>query len=109
VILHCVFCRFRADVPPERRLDILVELSGFALSLDGVVSCDFGPNRDFERKSQDYSDGFVIRFSNRRALDRYADHPGHRDLGRRLCELCVGGAEGILVFDLEANQGTRRN
>ena len=102
MILHCVFCGFRANVSAERRLQILGELAEFSRSLDGVLAFDFGPNRDFEKKSQAYSDGFVIRFSDRGALERYAVHPTHRELGSRLRDLCEGGAEGIAVFDIES-------
>ena len=101
MILHCVFCRFRPDVATAESGAVLRDLSDFSLSLDGVLAFDFGPNRDFEKKSQGYTDGFVIRFESREALGRYADHPTHRQLGARLCALCDGGADGIMVFDLE--------
>lgn len=102
MILHCVFCSFRDDVSPALRSQIFRELSTFSQTLDGVIAFDSGPNRDFEGKSQEYSDGFVIRFVDRNALERYAAHPKHLELGRRLCGLCNGGPDGIVVFDLDA-------
>ncbi|MFS4580467.1 Dabb family protein [Phaeobacter sp. C3_T13_0] len=101
MILHCVFFRFREDAPSETCRDVLSELATFARGLAGVLDFDAGPNRDFEGKSPNYSEGFVVRFSNRGALDHYAQHPAHQELGARLCDLCVGGADGIIVFDLE--------
>lgn len=101
MILHCVFCHFRHDVSASERHDILGALAEFSKSLTGVVEFEFGPNRDFERKSQPYGDGFVIRFVDRAALEVYAKHPTHIKLGGELCELCEGGADGIMVFDLE--------
>ncbi len=101
MILHCVFCSFRPDVAATQSEAVLRELSDFSLSLDGVLGFDFGPNRDFEKKSQGYTDGFVIRFESRDALGLYATHPTHKQLGARLCDLCEGGADGIVVFDLE--------
>ena len=41
-----------------------------------------------------------IRFADRLALATYADHPTHKALGARLCDLCEGGAGGIMVADL---------
>lgn len=101
MILHCVFFNFRQDVAPEARHDILQELARFSQTLDGVLSFDCGPNRDFEKKSQSYDSGFVIRFTTREALDTYAVHPTHQALGQQLCDLVQGGAEGIIVFDLD--------
>lgn len=101
MILHCVFCSFRDDVPVEERMGVFEALSAFSHTLDGVLAFDFGPNRDFERKSQKYGDGFVIRFADRQALERYAVHPRHQELGGRLCDLCAGGYDGIVVFDLD--------
>ena len=71
------------------------------MSLDGVLSFEAGPNRDFEGKSPNYSDGFVICFTIRGALTRYAEHPEHLALGAKLCTICEGGADGIILFDLD--------
>jgi len=105
VILHCVFCGFHADAAPEERAAVIAALAEFARSLDGVLGFDAGPNRDFEKTSPAFSDGFVIRFADRAALERYASHPTHRDLGAWLCALCNGGAAGIMVFDLDTAAG----
>jgi len=43
----------------------------------------------------------VNRFRDAKALAQYAEHPTHKQLGAQLCALCAGGAEGIVVFDLE--------
>lgn len=102
MILHCVFCKFLDAATTAQRAAILSDLSDFAQTLDGVLRCDHGPNRDFEGKSAGFTDGFVIRFTDAAALKTYAEHPTHITLGTRLCELCVGGADGIMVFDIEA-------
>lgn len=102
MILHCVFCNFESDVSAAERGQIFTELSALCETVEGANGFDHGPNRDFEKKSQGYSDGFVIRFETVQALNVYAEHPTHMMLGQRLCDLCVGGADGITVFDLEA-------
>lgn len=104
MILHCVFCSFRTDVGAGERRSILQDLATFSQSLDGVLAFDFGPNRDFEKKSPDFSDGLVIRFRDKEALAAYAVHPTHQKLAARLCDLCNAGAEGIIVFDIEDMQ-----
>ncbi|MFA8387379.1 MAG: Dabb family protein [Pelagibaca sp.] len=107
MILHCVFCAFRADTNTEMRHAILSDLERFSLALDGVLGFDHGPNGDFEGKSQQVTDGFVIRFRDRAALAVYADHPTHKSLGARLCDLCDGGAAGIMVVDLVLDRKPR--
>lgn len=103
MILHCVFCQFDATAPEVARQEVLEDLRTFSLTLPGVVSFDFGPNRDFEQKSQEFAAGFVIRFASKEALEAYAVHPEHQRLGGVLVSLCVGGAAGIVVYDLEVS------
>jgi hypothetical protein len=100
MILHCVFCAFRSDADTTARHAILKDLAAFSGTLDGVLGFDHGPNADYEGKSPQVTDGFVIRFRDRDALATYADHPTHKTLGARLCDLCNGGADGIMVVDL---------
>lgn len=101
MVLHCVFCQFRPDVPLADKAAVFDGLKALTETLDGALAFDSGPNVDIEAKSPNYSDGFVIRFQNRAALATYADHPTHKKLGAELCDFCVGGAAGIIVFDLE--------
>ncbi|MEM9436311.1 MAG: Dabb family protein [Pseudomonadota bacterium] len=98
MIVHCVFCEV-ADAAACAA--VIADLEAFAAGLEGVVSFEGGPNRDFEAKSPDFEQGFVIRFESRAALAEYAEHPTHKALGARLVAACRGGAEGITVFDIE--------
>jgi hypothetical protein len=101
MILHCVFCDFKNDTTLEQQNKVLAELSRFTKTLEGVQSFKYGPNRDFEMKSQRFTQGFVIEFQNKAALAHYAEHPTHQALGAQLVELCSDGADGIIVFDLD--------
>ncbi|MEM6479221.1 MAG: Dabb family protein [Pseudomonadota bacterium] len=101
MIAHCVFCDIREGAPAHNLDALFAQLGTFARGLEGVISFDAGPNRDFEAKSARYNAGFVIRFRDADALKAYARHPTHRALGARLARACNGGAEGIIVFDLE--------
>ncbi len=84
-----------------KRRQVFKDLSALCHTIDGFIAFDCGPNRDFEKKSQTYSDGFVIRFESQHALETYAKNPTHMKLGAHLCDLCVGGADGLIVFDLK--------
>lgn len=100
MIMHCVFCSFRTDVDDTTRRDLFRALEELSATLDGVLAFNSGPNLDFEHMSQGYSDGFVIQFKSSADLQNYAVHPEHVKLGQKLCTLCVGGADGLIVFDL---------
>lgn len=101
MILHSVYFGFRSDADESRRLQIIGDLAAFSQTLDGVVAFESGPNLDFEKKSQAYGDGFVVRFRDQTALEAYAAHPTHQRLGGELCDAVVDGADGIIVFDLD--------
>ena len=90
-----------ARVSTSERAEVFERLSKLSMSLDGVLSFEAGPNRDFEGKSLSYSDGFVICFTDRGALARYAEHHEHLALGGKPRSICEGGADGIIVFDLD--------
>ncbi|MBO6676541.1 MAG: Dabb family protein [Rhizobiales bacterium] len=100
MILHCVFCH-PSDGAADALLQTMSELATFSETLEGVEAFHYGPNLDFEGKSPDHKFGFVIRFASKEALERYADHPTHQALGARLCASCVGGTDGIVVYDLD--------
>lgn len=101
MLLHCVFCHFDPSAAPAARMALLEELAVFSRGLDGVEAFDYGPNLDYENKSPNHSEGFVIRFRDRAAHLAYDAHPRHQELGARLCAMCVGGAAGVVVYDLE--------
>ncbi len=101
MILHCVFCNFRAEIPKEDRFKVMKGLEDLCDAFEGVIAFDYGTNLDFEKKSQDHGEGFIIRFVDQAAVEIYADDPRHQRLGGQLCDLCVGGADGIIVYDLE--------
>lgn len=101
MILHGVYLRLRADHDPAELAAVMAGLDALCADLPGCTGFDHGPNIDLEGKSPDHPYGFVSRFDTVRALQGYAVHPTHTALGGRLCALCQGGADGIVVYDLE--------
>jgi hypothetical protein len=101
MVLHAVFCAIKLDVSVSDLSDVKAQLTALSTCCDGILSFEFGPNIDLEHKSQGYSHGFFVRFADRGALERYAVHPDHQAAGAALVALCEGGADGILVFDLD--------
>ena len=102
MIRHCVMLRLR-DKADRRELTAIIKgLADLVERLDGCSGFYAGPNLDFEDKSGDYPYGFTLDARDEAALAAYAVDPDHVALGARLVDLCEGGAEGIVVFDLEA-------
>jgi hypothetical protein len=102
MLLHCVFCAIRPDVPAADLIAVMDELAALQPEVEGFLEFRHGPNRDYENKSPRHGHGFVIAFRDRAAHSTYDAHPRHRAAGARLVGLCEGGYEGIVVYDLEA-------
>lgn len=101
MIRHCVFVRFRADVPADERKAIYADLGALVGQIDGLVSADFGPNVSPEGLGKGFDDGFIMDLADEAARDRYLVHPAHKAAGSRLVAALDGGVDGLIVFDLK--------
>lgn len=100
-VVHCVFCKIRADVSADALNTVMDALMALRTEIPGILSARHGVNIDLEKKSQGYTHGFLMQFSDRDALKAYHTHPAHKRAGSSLVEICEDGAEGIMVFDVE--------
>jgi len=103
MLLHCVFCSIRSDADPAALQTVMEELGSLMAEVDGMLEFRHGPNRDYEFKSPRHPYGFVIIFRDRDAHLAYDGHARHKAAGARLVELCDGGYDGIVVYDIEAD------
>lgn len=101
MIRHCVFVKFRPDVPAAEREAIYAEVAALEEKIDGFLHASFGPNVSPESLTHGFNDGFVIDFRDARARDAYLVHPDHELAGARLVAALEGGKQGVLVFDLQ--------
>ena len=101
MLKHIVLLEPKDDAALQGIKDAMAILDSLPEKLDGVLDFSHGPNLDFEAKSQRYTYGFVLTFSDKAANDAYAADPDHRRAGAMLVASCKGGAEGIFVADLE--------
>ena len=101
MLLHCVFLNVRPGTDPAHRDAVIAALGDLQSEVDGMIGYAWGPNRDYESKTPDHQHGFVCTFTDRDAHLAYERHPTHQRLGAQLVAMCVGGADGILVYDLE--------
>ena len=101
MLLHCVYLSLKPETEARELAELMSALSSLSDEIDGMGCVDHGPNRDFESKSEDFPYGFVIPFNNAEALARYAENPKHKRVAKGLIASCKGGADGIVVYDLE--------
>jgi len=101
MIRHCVFVKFRPDVPADERKAIYGDLSALVGRIEGLMFADFGPNISPEGLAQGFNDGFIMDLVDEAARDRYLNHPAHKAAGTRLVAALEGGIHGLMVFDLK--------
>ena len=99
-IRHCVFLKFRADVPASEKQAIYEQLAALGVHLQ-IDHMSYGPNLSPEGLHQGFVDGFTMDFADAGARDAYLVHPDHQVAGARLVAAAEGGLAGILVFDIE--------
>jgi len=100
MIFHCVFVRFRADVPATEKQAIYDGIAALKNVIDGIIEVKSGANVSPEGLDSGYCDGFIVTFENAAARDVYLDHPDHKAVGERLVAAAAGGISGLLVFDM---------
>ena len=101
MIRHVVLLALSDTAASAELAEVMAGLGDLVGRIKGFETFEHGPNRDLEGKTPGYPYGFVAGFADIAALERYAADPRHQVLGARLVALCAGGAEGILVMDLE--------
>lgn len=102
MIRHCVFIRFRADVPQSEKDGIWADIKALKAVVPGYLSVDIGANVSPETgMDKGYAEGFIIQFDGAAARDAYLVHPDHQKAGGRIVAASEGGVDGILVYDIE--------
>jgi hypothetical protein len=102
MIRHCVFIHFDESVRSADVTAMLDEIVALKNDLPGIVHVHIGANASPELgMDKGFSNGFIVDFDSAAARDRYLDDERHKKVGAKLVASAVGGAEGILVYDME--------
>ncbi|CAN7607602.1 Dabb family protein [Phyllobacterium sp. LjRoot231] len=102
MIRHCVFLRFRDDVPSSDRQSISRDLETLCAKLPGALTIKSGPNVSPEEgMDKGFSEGFILDFSDASTRDAYLVHPEHQAIAGRIVSSTVGATDGVFVFDME--------
>lgn len=102
MIRHCVFLKFKAEISGTEKQALYSELKALGAILPGIVKFDAKANSSPEiGMDKGFSDGFIIDFDTPESRDIYLDAPEHKAVGAKLVAASQGGADGILVYDME--------
>jgi Stress responsive A/B Barrel Domain len=102
VIRHCVFLRFRDDVSSSDRQSIYRDLETLCTRLPGAPAITSGANVSPEvGMDKGYAEGFILDFADAVSRDAYLADPEHQAIAGRIVASTVGGANGVIVFDME--------
>lgn len=74
MLLHLVCFKYKSDTDPETRAQHRERLAALR-TLDGIVDLKVGA--DIVQSARSYDTGLCITFSDRAALDAYAQNPRH--------------------------------
>jgi hypothetical protein len=96
MLVHTVLLQLRPDVTDHQLEGLAERLRDLASAASGPNSLAIGPNVTEEPLDQGYRFGFVIRFSDRGALDAYHVNPAHLAVRLAIRDL----ATTVLVFDI---------
>ncbi|MDB5587361.1 MAG: Dabb family protein, partial [Devosia sp.] len=84
MIRHCVFFRFRPEVPQAERAAIYAGLGALVGRIPGLLSAKFGPNTSPEGAGQGFNDGFIMDLADAEAREVYLADAEHQQAGARL-------------------------
>jgi|SRR5215510_2134129 len=76
MVEHIVLFRWKDEAGQEAIDRAMTELRGLKSRVAGIVDLSGGAN--FSDRAQGYTDGLVIRFTDRAALEAYYPHPEHQ-------------------------------
>ena len=99
MIRHIVLARLRAD--PAEIAAIFADLDALRAHLPGMRAFHAGANISTEKLARGFTHAFSADFDDAAARDAYLVHPAHQKAGGRLVAACEGGAEGLVVVDVE--------
>lgn len=104
MIRHCVFVKFRTDVPMDEQIAIQGDLESLRDQVEGMGTVHFSGNVSPEHFARGFTHGFTIDFDDATSRDAYLVHPDHERAGARLVAALEGGTDGLLVIDLDFSE-----
>ena len=96
MVEHLVILKFKPDTTSEQLDAFLEGVGGLRDKIEGIVDLSAGAN--YTERSQGFTHGVCVRFTNKAALDHYLPHPAHVEVVENCIKPIV---DDILVIDYE--------
>ena len=78
MVIHTFHLRFKPEATPDQIERALSEIRGFEGHVPGLLEASIGHN--FSRRSNGFTIGAAMKFTDRAALETYDSSPLHRQL-----------------------------
>ena len=101
MIRHIVLVKAEGEAASDKLDRAFRQIGRVVDRLAGAVAFGYGPSNSPEQLERGYTHGLVIDFIDAQALHAYAIDAEHTAAGAMITEAAVGGADGLLVVDLE--------
>ena len=101
MIRHCVFLRFRPEIPRSERSDIYDAIAALKSRVPGFIDVQAGINASPEGLDKGFAEGFIVNFDSVAARDAYLADTEHAKVGARIVAAAADGIDGVFVFDLD--------
>jgi hypothetical protein len=98
MVEHIVLLKLKSETTEQQIQTLTNALLNMAKDIPGIEEISAGMNNSPEGKSQGYTYGFIVRFSNKEARDAYLPHLVHRHVADEYLRPIV---DDVLVFDYE--------
>jgi hypothetical protein len=96
-VKHIGLFKFKEGTTQEQIDQVFSELMDVSENVPGIEDYVSGPNTSPEGKSQGYTHGFVMTFTDAAARDAYLPHPDHE----RFKSMASPFVESVAVCDFE--------
>jgi hypothetical protein len=81
---HAVFVKFKESASPEEVRAVEQGLAGLPGKIDAIKAFEWGTNNSPETHDQGFTHCFMFTFDSEDGLQKYADHPSHREVAGQL-------------------------
>ena len=96
MVEHIVLFRWKESATPEAIETALEQIRGLQAQFASIVDLTCGQN--FTNRSQGYTHGLIVRFTDKAALEGYGPHPIHQQVVQNYINPIV---DSVIALDYE--------
>ena len=98
-VRHCVFVRFKPDVPPAEIDALWKAIASMRQFVPGLLDFSAGAYSSPEGLNKGFTHGFIVTFADEASRDTYLVHPEHEKIKVQALAMLDGGVEGVIAVD----------